>query len=92
MLRSLNHLLRSQLFERIKSLPMTTLDDQRIGDCADGAGWTEDVGERRLHKTTGKDLPPKGICCVCGEAIRVGARGFLVRHDRIDRTTPLKGS
>ena len=30
--QGLNHLLRSQLFERIKSLPMTKLDDQRIGD------------------------------------------------------------
>ena len=30
--QSLNHLLRAQLFEHIKSLPMTTLDDQRIGD------------------------------------------------------------
>ncbi len=30
--QSVNHLLRSQLFEKIKSLPMTTLDDQRIGD------------------------------------------------------------
>lgn len=30
--QSLNHLLRSQLFERIKSLPMTKLDDQKIGD------------------------------------------------------------
>ena len=30
--QSLNHLLRSELAEHIKSLPMTTLDDQRIGD------------------------------------------------------------
>ena len=30
--QSVNHLTRSRLFERIKSLPMTTLDDQRIGD------------------------------------------------------------
>ena len=30
--QSLNHLLRSQLFERIKSMPMTQLDDQKIGD------------------------------------------------------------
>jgi|TARA_B100000315_G_scaffold43809_1_gene38755 ABC-type multidrug transport system fused ATPase/permease subunit len=30
--QTVNHLLRSQLFEKIKSLPMTTLDDQRIGD------------------------------------------------------------
>ncbi len=30
--QSLNHLLRTQLAEHIKSLPMTTLDDQRIGD------------------------------------------------------------
>lgn len=30
--QSVNHFLRSQLFERIKSLPMTTLDDLRIGD------------------------------------------------------------
>ena len=30
--QSLNHLLRSQLFERVKSLSMTKLDDQRIGD------------------------------------------------------------
>ena len=30
--QSLNHLLRTQLAERIKALPMTTLDDQRIGD------------------------------------------------------------
>ncbi len=30
--QSINHLVRSRLFERIKSLPMTTLDDQRIGD------------------------------------------------------------
>ncbi len=30
--QSLNHLLRTQLAGRIKSLPMTTLDDQRIGD------------------------------------------------------------
>ncbi len=32
LMQSLNHLLRSQLFERIKSLRMTQLDDQRIGD------------------------------------------------------------
>ena len=30
--QSLNHLLRTQLAARITSLPMTTLDDQRIGD------------------------------------------------------------
>jgi len=30
--QALNHLLRSQLFQRIESLPMTVLDDQRIGD------------------------------------------------------------
>jgi len=30
--QALNHLLRSQLFERIKSLPMTKLEDQKIGD------------------------------------------------------------
>lgn len=30
--QSLNHLLRTQLAGRIKELPMTTLDDQRIGD------------------------------------------------------------
>ena len=30
--QSLNHLVRSQLFERIKSMPMSALDDQRIGD------------------------------------------------------------
>jgi ABC-type multidrug transport system fused ATPase/permease subunit len=30
--QALNHLLRSQLFERIKSLPMIKLDDQKIGD------------------------------------------------------------
>ncbi len=30
--QALNHLLRSQLFRRIKALPMTVLDDQRIGD------------------------------------------------------------
>ena len=29
---ALNHYYRSQLFERIKSLPMTRLDDRRIGD------------------------------------------------------------
>jgi len=30
--QALNHLLRSQLFERIQSLPMSMLRDQRIGD------------------------------------------------------------
>ncbi len=30
--QSLNHVLRTQLGRRIKSLPMATLDDQRIGD------------------------------------------------------------
>ena len=30
--QALNHYYRSQLFERIKSLPMSILDDQRIGD------------------------------------------------------------
>ena len=30
--QSVNHLVRSKLFARIKSLPMTLLDDQRIGD------------------------------------------------------------
>ena len=30
--QSLNHLLRSQLFERIQMLPMSLLNDQRIGD------------------------------------------------------------
>ena len=30
--QSLNHLVRSQLFERIKAMPMSRLDDQRIGD------------------------------------------------------------
>ena len=30
--QALNHLLRSQLFERIQSLPMPVLNDQRIGD------------------------------------------------------------
>jgi len=30
--QSLNHLLRAELTDHIKSLPMTTLDDQRIGD------------------------------------------------------------
>lgn len=32
LMQSMNHLLRTQLAGRIKSLPMTTLDDQRIGD------------------------------------------------------------
>ena len=30
--QSINHYLRARLFERIKALPMTTLEDQRIGD------------------------------------------------------------
>ncbi len=30
--QSLNHLLRTQLADRIRRLPLTTLDDQRIGD------------------------------------------------------------
>ena len=30
--QSVNHYLRSRLFDRIKALPMTTLEDQRIGD------------------------------------------------------------
>ena len=30
--QSINHYLRCRLFERIKALPMTTLEDQRIGD------------------------------------------------------------
>ena len=30
--QALNHLLRSQLFERIQALPMSVLNDQRIGD------------------------------------------------------------
>ena len=30
--QSINHVLRTQLARRIKSLPMTTLEDQRIGD------------------------------------------------------------
>ena len=30
--QAINHLLRTQLADHIKSLPMTTLDDQRIGD------------------------------------------------------------
>ena len=30
--QALNHLLRSQLFERIQALPMSILNDQRIGD------------------------------------------------------------
>ena len=30
--QSVNHYLRARLFERIKALPMTTLEDQRIGD------------------------------------------------------------
>ena len=30
--QSLNHVLRTELARRIKSLPITTLDDQRIGD------------------------------------------------------------
>ncbi|MCH2353052.1 MAG: ABC transporter ATP-binding protein/permease [Pseudomonadales bacterium] len=30
--QSVNHLIRAKLFERIKALPITTLDDQRIGD------------------------------------------------------------
>ncbi|MDA1299392.1 MAG: ABC transporter ATP-binding protein [Proteobacteria bacterium] len=30
--QSVNHTLRAQLFEKIKSLPVTTLEDQRIGD------------------------------------------------------------
>ncbi|MEE9254625.1 MAG: ABC transporter ATP-binding protein, partial [Pseudomonadales bacterium] len=30
--QALNHYYRSRLFERIKTLPMVTLDDQRIGD------------------------------------------------------------
>ena len=30
--QTVNHMVRSKLFERIKSMPMTLLDDQRIGD------------------------------------------------------------
>ena len=30
--QTVNHMVRAKLFERIKSLPMTLLDDQRIGD------------------------------------------------------------
>ncbi|MYD43905.1 MAG: ABC transporter ATP-binding protein [Gammaproteobacteria bacterium] len=47
----LNHLMRSQLSARIKSLPMTTLDDQRIGDTV----------YRVLYDTTSATLLLEGL-------------------------------
>jgi len=49
--QSLNHLLRTQLAERIKKLPMTTLDDQRIGDSV----------YRVLYDTTSASLLLEGL-------------------------------
>ena len=49
--QSLNHLLRTQLAGRIKSLPMTTLDDQRIGDSV----------YRVLYDTTSASLLLEGL-------------------------------
>lgn len=49
--QSLNHLLRTQLAGRINSLPMTTLDDQRIGDSV----------YRVLYDTTSASLLLEGL-------------------------------
>ena len=49
--QSLNHLLRTQLAGRIKSLPMTTLEDQRIGDSV----------YRVLYDTTSVSLLLEGL-------------------------------
>ena len=49
--QSLNHLLRTQLAGRIKELPMTTLDDQRIGDSV----------YRVLYDTTSASLLLEGL-------------------------------
>ena len=49
--QSLNHLLRTQLAVRIKDLPMTTLDDQRIGDSV----------YRVLYDTTSASLLLEGL-------------------------------
>ena len=49
--QSLNHLLRTQLAGRIKQLPMTTLDDQRIGDSV----------YRVLYDTTSASLLLEGL-------------------------------
>ena len=49
--QSLNHLLRTQLAGRIEELPMTTLDDQRIGDSV----------YRVLYDTTSASLLLEGL-------------------------------
>ncbi len=49
--QSLNHLLRTQLAGRISTLPMTTLDDLRIGDCV----------YRVLYDTTSASLLLEGL-------------------------------
>ncbi len=49
--QSLNHLLRTQLAGRVKELPMTTLDDQRIGDSV----------YRVLYDTTSASLLLEGL-------------------------------
>ena len=51
LMQSLNHLLRTQLAEHVKELPMTTIDDQRIGDSV----------FRVLYDTTSASLLLEGL-------------------------------
>lgn len=51
LMQSLNHLLRTQLAAHVKELPMTTLDDQRIGDSV----------YRVLYDTTSASLLLEGL-------------------------------
>ena len=65
--QSINHYLRSRLFERIKALPMTTLEDQRIGDSV----------YRVMYDTPSINMPfyegwGRTVMCIAGIAMAVG--------------------
>jgi len=67
--QSLNHLLRTQLAEHIKKLPMITLDDQRIGDSV----------YRVLYDTTSASLLLEGLTIgIYSGVIAVGVTLYMM--------------
>jgi len=67
--QSLNHLFRTQLAGRIKQLPMTTLDDQRIGDSV----------YRVLYDTTSASLLLEGLTIgIYSGVIAVGVTLYMM--------------
>ena len=66
--QSINHYLRARLFERIKALPMTTLEDQRIGDSVYRVMYDTPSINMAFYELWGRS-----IFCIASIAMAVGS-------------------